>query len=297
MNLSKPQLKAFKAVLETPGIRLREFMNQTKLSKSRAYSILQQLEAKGLVSSDGKPAIYTLSKREETAHLSHMFRLYSPYPLETVLSEMHYALLKEILHENKTAEELMKAVGLSRSQTYKTLSRFAGMGLVRNSNDRFYISEDHPLYKCLLEYENQPKLNTEVEKNGAILWQGDGEYLVQVDDHKKYVSETNKPWRFTSMSAVNRYGINVIPPKIILYVADKITPVIENSDGDYTSLEDTLLFTLLNNTGESKTYARYMILLHKDEIDVKHLKQKARQYKLDKILESILYDLKPLIRW
>ncbi|MBU0761661.1 MAG: hypothetical protein KKD39_01435 [Candidatus Altiarchaeota archaeon] len=296
MDFSTPELKAFKAVIKEPGMGIREFMNKTKFSKPNAYYVLRHLKSKRLMESAGKPAKYTIPENEKTVQLSHLFKLYGPYRIENALSKKNYPLLREILYEGKTAEELIKTTGVSRSQTYKIMSKFAIMGLVRNFNDQFYISTDHPLYKCLLEYENPKKLNAELEKDGAIIWQGDGEYLIQTDDHKEYIVGLKYPWRFTSTSAVGEYGINIIPPTTTLYVADQTTPIIENSNGEYTSLEDTIIFTLLHDTRDSKTYARYMILLHKDKIDLNNLRQKARKYKINEIVESILYDLKPIIR-
>ncbi|MBM3309456.1 MAG: TrmB family transcriptional regulator, partial [Candidatus Altiarchaeales archaeon] len=182
MDLSTPELKVFKTVLNKPGIRIEEFMNKTKSSKPNAYHILRNLKSKNLVKPANKPVEYTIPKNEKAVQLSHLFKIYGPYRVEIALSKKNHPLLKEILHEGKTAEDLAGTTGLSKSQIYKIMSKFANMGLVQNFNNQFHISQDHPLYKCLLEYENPPRLNAELEKNGEILWQGDGEYLIQTDD-------------------------------------------------------------------------------------------------------------------
>ena len=294
MELSSPQLGAFRAVLNSPGTDLPGFMKKTGLSRPRAYAVLKNLGDKGLVKSAGKPSKYMPSGKGEAAWLTRSFRLYGQYPLEKVLSGKNLKVLGEMLNESKSAEELAKAARLSKPQTYKILSRFSRMGLVKNHMGRYYVPEDHPLYKCLKEYGKPPKTDAQLEKNAAIIWQRDGEYLIQADDPGKY--PIKKPWRYTSSSAVNRYGIDVIPPKAVLYAADKTNQVIKNSEGKYTSLEDTIIFTLIHDTKDSKNYARYMILLNKSKIDIPCLRKKAAQYGINETLESVLYDLKAVMR-
>jgi predicted transcriptional regulator len=296
MDLSSCELAAFRTFLDSPGIRHKEFMKKTGLSRPRAYSVIKQLKGAGLIVSDGRPAVYSLSGNEKTARLSRLFKLFGQYPVEKVLSRNNNKVLRAILGESKTAEELSKEAGLSRPQTYKILSQFARMGLVKNDRDRFFVAADHPLYKCLTDYGKPIPFNTELEKDAAIIWHGRGEYLIQPDDAEKYTSRISKPWRYTSTSAVNRYGIDIIPPKTTLYVADRTNQAIKNSEGKYTNLEDTIIFTLLHATGDSKNYARYMILLKKDIIDQSSLRRKAKHYKIGEILESILYDLKPMLK-
>ena len=296
MDLSTPELKAFKAIVREPGIGIKGFVDRTKFSKPNAYYVLRSLKSKKLIESEGKPARYSIPLAGNTSILSRLFKIYWPYPVEKVLSSRNYPLLKVILHEGKTADEVAEKTRISKPQVYKIMSKFSNMGLVRSFNDQFYISQNHPLYKCLLEYENSPKIYPDLEQNGVVLWQSNGEYLIQTNDYKKYTAGLNKPWRFTSTSAVAEYGVHIIPPMTTLYVTDQNTNIIENSKGQYTNLEDTIIFTLLHDTRDSKTYARYMMLLHKDEIKIPELRQKARYYGITKTLESIFYDLKPVMR-
>jgi len=296
MDLSKSELRAFNAILQNPGIGLEQFMSKTDLSKPRAYYILSELKSNRLIRSEGRPSRYSILENEKASQLSRLFKIYGSYPLDIVLSNKNYSVLKEILDEQKNSGQLMKATGLSRSQVYRILSRFAQMGLVKNFNEDYYVSEDHPLYKCLVEYGQPPEINHELEQNGVVLWQDGAEYLIQTDNLKKYVSRIERPWKLTSTSAVGMYGIDVIPPKTTVYVTDKKTHILERSEGDYTSLEDTLVFTLLQGTPDSKKYARYLILLHKNKIDLDYLKKAGKRYGIARLLESILYDLKPVLQ-
>jgi hypothetical protein len=296
MELSTPELKVFKAIIREPGIGIKGLVDNAKFSKPNVYYVLRSLKSKRLIESDGKPARYSIHLGGNTAVLSRLFKLYWPYPVEKVLSSRNYPLLKSILHGGKTADEVAEKTRISKPQVYKIMSKFSNMGLVRSFNDQFYISSNHPLYKCLLEYGNSPNISPDLEQNGVVFWQSNGEYLVQTDDYKKYTAGLKKPWRFTSTSAVAEYGVHIIPPTTTLYVADQHTPIIEDSKGQYTNLEDTIIFTLLHDTSDSKTYARYMMLLHKDKIKIPELRQKARKYGITKTLESIFYDLKPVMR-
>jgi ABC-type hemin transport system ATPase subunit len=101
---------------------------------------------------------------------------------------------------------------------------------------------------------------------------------------------------YTSTSAVSEYGIHIIPPTTTLYVTEQKNQIIKSAKNNYTSLEDTIIFTLLHDNRDSQTYAKYMILLHKDKINIRNLKQKAQKYNIHNKLESILYDLKPVLQ-
>jgi predicted transcriptional regulator len=296
MDLTRGDILAYKAIMQEPGMGVMAFMEKTRLSRSRAYSVLRNLEGKHLLESEGRPVTYKPAVSAQSAHLSRLLRLYRPYPVEKVISHGNRQLFKQIMDEPKSVRELNKSTGFSQSRLYGILNHFLHMGLIVKIREGYKVSRSHPLYKCLLEYEKSPKENPGLERNGAVFWQGDGEYLVRTDDYKKYAAGLNKPWLFTSTSAVGEYGINIIPPTTTLYVADQSTPVIEGSKGQYTGLEDTVIFTLLHDDRDSKTYARYMILLHKDKIDLARLRQKARRYKIAETLESVLYDLKPVMR-
>lgn len=296
MDLTRPEIGAYKALMQEPGMNIKDFMLRTKLSRPSAYSTLRTLESQHLVKAEGRPARYKPEKSSQSAQLSRLLRLYRPYPVATVLSRRYYSLFKQIMEDTKTVRELGETTGLSQSRLYGILTRFMYMGLIVKLRDGYKVATSHPLYKCLLEYEKTQNPNFELENEGAIIWQGDGEYLVQTDDYKRYTAGLKKPWRFTSTSAVGEYGVNIIPPTTTVYVADQTTPVIENSKGEYTNLDDTIIFTLLHDTSDSKTYARYMILLHKDKINITELRQKARRYEITKTLESIFYDLKPVMR-
>jgi predicted transcriptional regulator len=296
MDLTRPDIVAYKALMQEPGMNITEFMSRTKLSRPRAYSTLRTLESQHLVKAEGRPSRYKPEENNQSAQLSRLLRLYRPYPVATVLSRRYYSLFKQIMEDTKTVRELGETTGLSQSRLYGILTRFMYMGLIVKLRDGYKVSSSHPLYKCLLEYEKTQAPNFELENGGAIIWQNNGEYLVQTDDYKKYTAGLKKPWRFTSTSAVGEYGVNIIPPTTTVYVADQTTPVIESSKGQYTNLEDTIIFTLLHDSSDSKEYTRFLLLLHKDKINIQELRQKARGYKINETLESILYDLKPVMR-
>ena len=296
MNLTRPEILAYKAIVQEPGIGIKDFTKKTGLSRKRAYSTLQTLERQHLVEIDGRPATYRPARNNLASHLSRLLRLYRIYHPENVLARNNYLLLKQILDEAKTVRELEKSTGLSQSRIYGIMTGFMQMGLITKLYFGYKVSIKHPLFKCLREYENIQIPNFELDDGGAIIWQNDGEYLIQTNDYKKYTAGLKKPWRFTSTSAVAEYGVHIIPPTTTLYVADQNTPIIEDSKGQYTNLEDTIIFTLLHDTCDSKTYARYMILLSKDKIKIPELRQKARYYGITKTLESIFYDLKPVMR-
>jgi len=289
MNLSKSELRVFRAISLEPGIGIRDISGKTRLSEPRAYSLVRSLRKKGLVRAGHKYGmrIYPLA-----SHLARALRSQRPGLIEEAFSGKRLEILKALYNGSGSIKGISRAVGLSDKRVYHYLDWFGSFGLVRNLRGEYFLSTDHPLYKSLSLLLSKPaRIPPEIEQDAFVSWAGENEYLVHTSKPEEYIK--NLPKKFsaarTGRSLVDRYGIHIIPPDTTLYVAEKGTKI---------HLEDLILHLLLDdpNREEDKQYIRWLILKHEDKVDFSYLKRKALNYGIFKKVNSILYDLKPVLK-
>jgi len=289
MKLSKSELQVFRAISLEPGIGTRDIPGKTKLSESRAYSLVRSLRKKGLVRADHR---YGMRLYPSALQLSRALRSQRAGLIEEAFSGKRLEILKALYNGSRSVEEISRTVDLSNKRVYYYLNWFRSFALVRHVGGTYSLSKDHPVYKGLGLLLSRPaRIPPEIEQDAFVSWAGDNEYIVHTSNPEEYIN--NLPKNFsaarTGRSLVDHYGIHIIPPDTTLYVAGKGTKI---------SVEDLVLHLLLDgpHREENKQYIRWLIQKHEDKIDFLGLKRKAIRYKLFKKIDSILYDLKPVLK-
>ncbi|MBU4266719.1 MAG: ArsR family transcriptional regulator [Candidatus Altiarchaeales archaeon] len=289
MELSKSELRVFRAISLEPGIGIRDIRGKTKISEPRAYSLVRSLRRKGLVKVDHN---YGMRLYPFASQLARALRSQKTGLIEEAFSGKRLELLTALYNGSRSVEEISKAINLSDKRVYYYLSWFRSFGLVRGAGGVYFLSKDHPFYKGLSLLLSRPaRIPPEIEQGAFVSWTGENEYIVHTSKPEEYTK--NLPKKFsaarTGRSLVDHYGIHIIPPDTTLYIAGK---------GSKINLEDLILHLLLDDPDreQNKQYARWLIQKHEDEIDFPGLKRKAIRYKLFKNIDSILYDLKPILK-
>jgi len=298
MNLSKSELQVLRAISLNPGINVENISGKTGLSKPRVYSIVRDLRRKGLVKPDRK---YNMVLYPSSMKLSRALRSQRDGLIQEAFSGKRLEILEVLYKGSRSVEEILQAVDLSDKRVYHYLRWFESFGLVRNVKGRYVLLRDHPLYASLhLLLSGPVKIPSGVEQDAFVSWAGDNEYIVHTSNPEEY--RQNLPNNFlavgTARSALDYYGIHVTPLDTTLYVAGRETDTIKRTKKDRILLEDLIIHLLLDDpySEESRRYTHWLIQKHEDKIDFIYLKRKASEYKLQKKIESILYDLKPVLK-
>ncbi|MCK4491424.1 MAG: winged helix-turn-helix transcriptional regulator [Candidatus Altiarchaeales archaeon] len=298
MNLSKSELQVLRAVSLNPGINIKNISGKTGLSEPRVYSIVRDLRGRGLV----KPSrTYNMALYPSAMQLSRALRSQRDGLIEEAFAGKRLGILEALYEGSRSVEEISQAVDLSDKRVYNYLQWFESFGLVRNVKGRYVLLKDHPLYGSLRLLLSKPvKIPFEVEQNAFVSWVGEGEYIVHTSDPGEYRQglQDNFLAVGTACSALDYYGIHVIPSDTTLYVTGRETDTIKRAKKGCMPLEDLIIHLLLDDPYSEKTrrYVHWLIQRHEDRIDFRYLRRKALEYNLQKKIESMLYDLKPVLR-
>jgi len=303
MKLTKNKIKIIRALITAP-LRSREIAESIGLSKSRTSSLLKNLIRDGLVKKRGWD--YSLGDAMQAALLRHMFRKHPHMTFENILCETELRILESLYRGKNIVNELASNTGKTTRTIYYKLSVFQSMNLVHELYPRKYeLNTEHPLYDDLTSLFtardlSEKYLHTELEyRDSLVIWSKPPEFMVRTkepEEYIKYLDDLGYKWGYTSSSAVDHYGIHVIPPYTSLYVTEKETDTIKRLNGEYVAIENLILHLLLEKHPETKRYIHWLIQKHEDKIDFRYLRRKASEYKLRKKIESILYDLKPVLK-
>ena len=298
MNLSKSELQVLRTVSLNPGINVKNISEKTGLSESMVYSIVRDLRGKGLVKPDRK---YNMVLYPSAIQLSRVLRSQREGLIEEAFSGKRLEILEVLYKGSRSVEEISQAVDLSDKRVYHYLRWFESFGLVRNVKGRYVLLRDHPLYASLHLLLSKPvKIPSGVEQDVFVSWVGDNEYIVHMSNPEEY--RRDLPDNFfaavTGRSVLDYYGIHVIPSDTTLYVAGRGTDTIKRTKKGRVSIEDLIIHLLLDDpySEETKRYIHWLTQKHEDKIDFRYLKRKASEYKLQKKIESLLYDLKPILK-
>ncbi len=295
MELLKTELKILRTIIENHEATAQKVSEKTGVSVSRSYALLEKLEKQ-----EGKEFFKTTKKRE-VIRLRRIFRLYSPGLIEEILDKPQLMILESLFNGPRTVRELVSKTGLSKPRVYHYLQEFRSFGLVKHMGEEYLLATDHLVYRALrIMFTKPPGYHPRLEREGAITWAGKGEYLLHTQ-HPGSFSDVEgvviaSP---TAVSALAGYGINVFPRDITFYVSETTTSTGERiRESGRVPVEDLILHLLLDNpyADETKRYLRWLITGNEDRIDYRYLKDKAREYNLTKEINSILYDLKPVLK-
>ncbi|MBN2014264.1 MAG: ArsR family transcriptional regulator [Candidatus Altiarchaeota archaeon] len=300
MELSKTELKILRAIIESNEATAQEVSEKTGISVSRAYALLEKLEKQKFIKKQ-KNSGYIATKKQEVIKLRRIFRLYSPGLIEETLDKPRLRILKSLFNRPYTVRELSSKTSLSKPRVYNYLQEFRSFGLVKNVGEEYLLATDHQIYRALrIMFTKPPGYHPELEGEGAITWAGKGEYLLHTQ-HPELLPDVEgiviaSP---TAVSALAEYGINVFPHDVTFYVSETTTSTGERiRESGHVPVEDLILHLLLDDpyADENKRYIRWLITGNEDKIDYKYLKDKAREYDLTNEINSILYDLKPVLK-
>ncbi|MFH1834590.1 MAG: winged helix-turn-helix transcriptional regulator [Methanobacteriota archaeon] len=303
MDFNKTELRVVRTVTLNPGISIEDVSGKMRLSEPRVYAVVQALRQKGIVKTEKRynMRLYPSGSPLST-QLSRILRSQREGIAEEALSGKRLSILKTLYRGSKRVEEIARKAGLSDKRVYHYLFWFESFGLVRNVKGRYVLMKNHPLYGSLeLLFSKPASIPAEVEQDAHVSWAGKGEYIVHTSRPEEYRRNlpSNISAASTASSAVDDYGIHVIPPDTTLYVAGKDSDTIKRAKkSGRMPLEDLIIHLLLDNPHdeETKRYIRWLIIKHENKLDFKLLKKKAVKYNLQKTIESLQYDLKPILK-
>ena len=303
MKLSKNKIRIIRVLVDA-SLRSREIAESIGLSGTHTSSLLRDLIRDGLVKRRGWR--YSLGDTIQATLLRHMLRKHPSMRFESVLCETELKILESLYRGKNSVNELASETGKTTRTVYYKLSVFQSMALVYELYPGKYgLSREHPLYDDLVSLFtardlSEKYLHPELEyKDSLIVWSKSPEFMVRTREPRGYITYINSlgyKWAYTSSSALDHYGVHVIPPYTTVYITKRKTDTINRLDKEYVSVEDLILHLLLVNHPESKRYIHWLIQKHEDKIDFRYLKRKAIEYKLQKKIESLLYDLKPILK-
>lgn len=304
MKLNKSKIRVLKSLIVAPS-RTREVAEKTGLSRSQTSSLLRSLVEEGLVKKQGWN--YSFGDTTKAGLLRQLLRRHSGTRFEDILCDTELGVLGALHNGSKSVDEIASETDKTARTIYYKLSFFRSMGLVHEAYPGSYrLNRAHDLHDDLVSLFTAKDLGDryahpeELEYSDSIVaWSSPPEFIVKTGNPKEYIPHIEAlgyKCRYTSSSAADHYGIHVIPPKTVLYITKEETETIKGSDGSYVAVEDLILHLLLEKHQDAARYAHWLIQKHEDKIDFLSLKKKALKYKLLKNIDSIIYDLKPILK-
>ncbi|MFH1054871.1 MAG: ArsR family transcriptional regulator [Candidatus Altiarchaeota archaeon] len=299
MKLNKTDVLALKSLANSQK-KTSEIAAELHLSIGRASTILSKLHKLGLAKKQGWN--YSLGQTPHATAIRMLLRRQPNLALENILQETEFKILKSLNEGQKRVEEIAEEIQKTRRTVYLKLGVFQSMGLAVNMGAGTYaINRDSPTYrelKPLLEAKTiTPPFDLE-ESDGWVAWSGDNEYILKagnIEKLKNKILEKKLRWKYTSESALDHYGIHLIPPETTVY-AYSGKDRIKDEGGDYAPMEDVIVHMFLDGTEKAWEHSKWLLLLHKDETDIQYLRRTARRHNLTREIEGLLYEVKPVIR-
>lgn len=293
MKLNKTDVVILKLLAKRPE-KTSTLAEKTKLSKSRTSAILSGLAEEGFLEKKGWT--YQLSKNPQATAVYTLLKKYPTLSAENLLPKTELNVLKA-LTQQQTVKDIANTIGKTERTVYKKIQLFKSMGLVIDLGGGAYtLHKTNPIYedlKPLLENKICIHPTTFDDPDTWVAWSGEDELIIKTRNPKKTkekIAEKGWRWKYTSESALDHYGIHLIPPETTLYLHKG------DEEGDYVRLEDAIAHMLLENNEKAVEYGKWLILLRQGKIDLKRLKQKAKKYNINKKIEGLLYDLKPVLQ-
>ena len=169
------------------------------------------------------------------------------------------------------------------------------MGLIADLGAGTYtLRKTGPIYEDLLPLlEDKVRMapTTFDDPDSWVAWSSEEELILKTRNPKKTkdkIIEKGWRWKYTTDSALDHYGIHLIPPETTLYLHKR-----ENG-GEYVPLEDVIVHMFLENNEKAMEYGKWLILLRQGKIDQTRLRQQAKKYGIAKKIEGLLYEVKPV---
>lgn len=294
MNLNKTDITILKLLAKKPE-KTSVLAEKTNLSKSRTSAILSRLVDEGLLEKKGW--IYRLSKNPQATAVHTLLKKYPALSAENLLPETEFKVLRA-LTQQRTVKDIAKSIGKTERTVYKKIGTFKSMGLVVDLGGGAYT-----LHKTGSIYEDlEPLLENKIsivpvtfdDPDTWVAWSGEDELIIKTRNPKKTkdkIADKGWWWRYTSTSALDHYGIHIIPPETTLYLHKGV------EEGEYVTLEDVIIHLFLENNEKAMEYGKWLILLQQGKIDQNRLRQKAKKYNINKKIEGLLYEVKPVLRF
>ena len=303
MEFTKSELRVMGVVFLNPGLNVEDLSEKVDLSIPRVYAIVGSLVERNIMRRL-KGGLYPPADSPIVVQFTRVFKIYRMKLIEEALSGKRFRILRSLYAGSKTTREIQKDARLSEKRTYHYLSRFESSGLVRNVKGRYILSRDHSLYKgidILLSKPPPYSYSPEIARDAVVSWVGVDEYLIKTDKPLEYIKNLPPDMSAitTSTSSLALYSIDVIAPSTTLYVANKSKETLNRAKKEgHVTVEDLIIHLLLDDpyTEKTRRYIHWLIQKHEDKIDFRYLKRKATEYKLQKKIESLLYDLKPILK-
>ena len=293
MKLNKTDVLVLGLLAKGPD-KTRTLSDKTGISMSRMSAILSALVEGELLEKDGWH--YRFSKSPQATAVHTLFKKYPSLSAEKLLSETELNVLRALL-KRQTVREMAEKTGKTERTVYKKLESFKQMGLIADLGAGTYtLCKTGPIYEDLLpllEDKIQIKPTLFDDPYSWVAWSGDNELILKTrnpKNTKEKIKQKGWSWTYTSESALQHYGINLIPTETTLHIHKN------KEEKEYAQIEDVINHLLLENNEKATEYSKWLILLHKNKINTKKLQQKAKKHNTTKKTQSLLYDLKPIIQ-
>jgi DNA-binding transcriptional ArsR family regulator len=295
MKINKTDVSLLNALAQGPQ-KTSDLALKINLSKGRTSAILKKLTGSGLVEKWGWS--YAIAQSGMGGRIKEVVMRNPAIRLGNILPDTEYGVLLSLTPGSKTPREIAEEIRKTARTVYLKLETFRSMGIVDETGAGTYaLNKDARAYrdvKTLLEGGRIASPFPLSERAGWTAWSGYGEYILKTRNPKELkniLREKGLEWKYTSGSALSRYGIHLIPPETTLYVRSGT----DKPRSEYARVEDTIIHMLLDGTENAQEYSKWLLILHKNRIDRAYLRKNAKKHGLTKQIDGVLYDLKPVL--
>ncbi|MFZ2455703.1 MAG: DUF4209 domain-containing protein [Candidatus Altiarchaeia archaeon] len=298
MNLNKTDILVLKDLANAPQ-KTSSIASHLDLSRGRASTILNKLLKQKIVSKTGW--YYQIGNTSQAIAINRLLKNQPALALEKIFTQTEFRTLELLYKKQRTVKELSKEVGKTERNIYYSLETLKSMGLISEFGVGIYIiNKQHNAFKDIesILTKTIKTIPSPLESEAFnVAWSGDDEYIIRTRNPEKAVriiEEAGFKWKYTSTSAAAEYGIHVIPPETIFYIYKKPSNLKIDS-GNYVAIEDAIIHSFLEENKSAEDYSKWLIQKNQEKINLAYLKEAANKYDLSKVIDGILYEIKPTL--
>ncbi|NYT12721.1 MAG: helix-turn-helix domain-containing protein [Methanomassiliicoccales archaeon] len=273
-SLSRNEIRSMISLMDRP-LAAKELAQAIPLSLPSAYRILENLESRGFIRSEGAhPRCYLPSDSLHSQALRQILGS-GDYPFSAFLDSKMLILLSICYHE-KDNNRVAKETGLKKDSLRKYVRELESVGLISSKENIIKIPSINERFRSLLQDYSRGVFNHHISSRidrPIFQWAGGLDFLFSVSiDHD--VDEGS----ITGPIAMERYGILLVTDLIDRYWSFWKREL---------RLEDHALFNILiDRTRARISYS--LLLLDSKDYDKKYLLQEARQLGLETIISDMV---------
>ncbi len=252
-----------------------------ELDHSTISKAVNSLKADGLVvkQKEGRKVYIDRSESLHSCSLRNIIVEYSRLPLNKILTSSSLHTLS-VLEIPRSIIDIAEITGLNRKTVSLTIHELGKYGIILKKQNKYVLSERHPLIKSFVEnywkYKTNQSLRT-FSENAVLIWQRGAQFLFKIDsefdDAKKKIQKNSiHP---TAISIFHEYDLKIISDTRYYFDSKR-----KLKDEDY------IIHTILTDP-YSSIYNSYALALHL-KICPSKLVEFGRRYDVEDHVKTLL---------